>query len=173
MVDHNPKLVADSHYYVPEALQAILTASGLAGDAGGFGYRFARKVVAFTGGAGLGAVGVVPLFTVTGGVAFRIVAICTESLVCGAGATLSIGTPGTVAGVIAVTGATDIDAGDIWFAAAPATVLDTLANAMKEYVIGDGADIQGNVLVDAISDGTIEFAVWWTPITANGAVTVA
>ena len=167
MADHNPKLLADSHYYVPEALQAVINAAGLAG---GFGSGMARKVMAFTGAAGLGAVGAVPLFTVTGAVAFRITAICTEDLVCGAGATLSVGTPATVAGVIGVTGAADIDNGDIWFAAAPATVLDTLANSMLAFVIGDGADIQGNVLVDAISDGTIEFTVFWTALTANGAV---
>jgi len=143
------------------------------GAGAGYGQYMARKVVAFDGTANKGAVGVVPLFTVTGGVAFSLVAICTEDLTTGAGATISVGTPGAVTGLIGVTTGVDIDAGDIWFAAAPATKLDTQANAFKNYVIGDGADIQGNVLVDSISDGTIEFTLFWTPLTANGNVAVA
>lgn len=129
-----------------------------------------RRTVAFTGAASLGAVGTVPLFTVTGAVGFRLTAICTENLASGAGATFSVGTAAAVSGIIAVTTAVDIDSGDIWFAAAPATVLDTIANAELEFVIGDGADIQGNVLVDSITDGTIEFnAIWW-PLTTTGRV---
>lgn len=141
--------------------------------AGGFGGQFLRKTVVFDGGAGSGAVGTVALFTVTGAVIVRLVAICTESLATGAGATISVGTPGTVDGLIAVTTGVDIDAGDIWFAAAPATVLDTLANGMLSYIIGDGADIQADILVDAITDGTIVFNLWWTPLTATGNVVAA
>jgi hypothetical protein len=51
-------------------------------------------------------------------------------------------------------------------------VLDTIANGMLSYVIGDGADIQGDVKTGTISDGTIEFTAWWTPLTA-GATFVA
>ena len=140
---------------------------------GGWGYRLARKDVAFDGLAGTGLVGVVPLFTVTGAVILRLVAICTENLATGAGATISVGTPAAVAGLIAVTTGVDIDAGDIWFAAAPATVLDTLANSMLEYVIGNGADIQADVLVDDVTDGTIVFNAWWSPLTVGASVVAA
>jgi len=75
-----------------------------------------------------------------------------------------------VDGIIAVTTGVDIDAGDIWFAAAPATVLDTIANAMLEFVIGDGADIQANVLVDTVDSGVIEFRCFWTPLTVGASV---
>lgn len=177
MADHNLKLLADSHYYVPEALQTQIgtmagNASALVG-AGGFGSGMVRKSVAFDGTANKGALGAVPLFTVTGAVVFRITAICTESLASGAGSTLSIGTAAATAGIIAVTTAVDIDAGDIWFAAAPATVLDTLANSMLAFVIGDEADIKGTVAVDTITDGTIEFTVFWTALTATGNVIAA
>jgi hypothetical protein len=140
---------------------------------GGFGSQYLSKTVAFDGGAGSGAVGTVALFTVTGAVIVRLVAICTENLATGAGATISVGTPGTVDGLIAVTTGVDIDAGDIWFAAAPATVLDTLANGMLSYIIGDGADIQADILVDAITDGTIVFNLWWTPLTSTANVVAA
>lgn len=162
----NPKVTAEPAWYMP-------TVAYDADVAGGWGNKLVTKTVAFAGGVGTGAVGVVPLFTVTGAVIVRLVAICTENLATGAGATISVGTPGAVDGLIAVTTGVDIDAGDIWFAAAPATVLDTLANAMLEYVIGDGADIQADVLVDAITDGTITFTCWYTPLTVGAAVVAA
>ena len=140
---------------------------------GQFGSGVQSKIVTFAAGAGTGAVGVIPLFTVTGAVAFNLSAICTTILATEAGATISVGTPGAVAGIIAVTTGVDIDEGDIWFAAAPATVLDTIANAMLEFVIGDGADIQADVLVDAINSGVIEFRCFWTPLTANGNLVAA
>jgi len=105
---------------------------------------------------------------VTGGIAFRLTAVCTEDLASGGGGTISVGTAATVAGVIAVTNAVDIDVGELWFAAAPATVLDTLGNAELEFAIGDGADIQANVLVGDITDGTIVFNLVWWPLTDNG-----
>lgn len=141
--------------------------------AGGFGGQFLRKTVVFDGGAGSGAVGAVALFTVTSAVIVKLVAVCTESLVSAGGGTISVGTPGTVDGLIAVATGTDLATGDIWYDATPTTVLDTLANAMKEYVIGDGADIQANVLVGDITDGTIAFNLWWTPLTATGNVVAA
>lgn len=118
-------------------------------------------------------VSVIPLFTVTGAVMFRITAICTTLLTPAvAGATVSVGTAAAIAGIIAVTTAADIDAGDIWFAAAPATVLDTIANSQLGFVIGDGADIQLDVAVQAITSGAITFIAFWQPLTA-GATLVA
>ena len=140
---------------------------------GQFGYDMARQEITFDAGAGSGAVGAVPLFTVTGAVAFNLSAICTTIIATQAGATISVGTAATVDGIIAVTTGVDIDAGDIWFAAAPATVLDTIANAMLEFVIGDGADIQANVLVDTIDSGVIEFRCFWTPLSASASVVAA
>ena len=140
---------------------------------GQFGGDVAIQEITFDAGVGSGAVGAVPLFTVTGAVAFNLSAICTTIIATQAGATISVGTAASVAGIIAVTTGVDIDAGDIWFAAAPATVLDTIANAMLEFVIGDGADIQANVLVDTIDSGVIEFRCFWTPLSASASVVAA
>jgi hypothetical protein len=140
---------------------------------GQLGADVAVQEVTFDAGAGSGAVGAIALFTVTGAVAFNLTAICTTILATEAGATISVGTPGAVAGIIAVTTGVDIDEGDIWFAAAPATVLDTMANALLEFVIGDGANIQANVLVDAINSGVIEFRCFWTPLTDGASVVAA
>ena len=141
--------------------------------AGQLGSNVASKVVTFDAGAGSGAVGQIPLFTVTGAVTFNLTAICTTLLATQAGATISVGTAATVDGIIAVTTGVDIDAGDIWFAAAPATVLDTMANSLLEFTIGDGADIQANVLVDTIDSGVIEFRCFWTPLTVGASVVAA
>lgn len=102
----------------------------------------------------------------------QLVAICLEDLV-GATATISVGTAASVSGIIAVTTATDIGNGDIWFAAAPATVLNTLANAMVSYVIGDGADIQADILVADITDGTIGFYAFVTPLSSGASIAAA
>ena len=144
-----------------------------ADGAGQLGSDVAIQAITFDAGAGSGAVGAVALFTVTGAVAFNLSAICTTIIATQAGATISVGTAASVDGIIAVTTGVDIDAGDIWFAAAPATVLDTMANALLEFVIGDGADIQANVLVDTIDSGVIEFRCFWTPLSASATVVAA
>jgi hypothetical protein len=148
------------------------TLSGAA-IAGGLGSYMVRKSVTFAGGVGTGAVGQVALFTVTGAVIVRLIAICTDSLATAAGATISVGTPAAVTGFIAVTTGVDIDVGEIWFAAAPTTVIDTLANAAVEMVIGDGADITADVLVEAITGGTIVFLAFVTPLTSGSGVVAA
>ena len=136
--------------------------------------KIARKAVTFTE-LGDGAVGQHTLFTVTGGVKAKIYAICTTDLSPAvAGATISVGTPAAVDTFRAVTLAADIDVGEIWFAAVPATVLDTDANAGGvKQVIGDGADITADILVQAIASGVIEFMCEWEPITADGNVVAA
>jgi hypothetical protein len=164
-MSNNPKVIADPTWYVGTDTMTTLAA-------GGFG-NVARKVVTFDGTANKGAIGAVPLFTVTSAVLVRIVAICTVDLTCGAGATLSVGTAAATAGIIAVTGAVDIDAGEIWFAAAPATKLDTVTNSILSFVIGDGSAIKGTVAVDTVNTGSITFTCFWTPLTATGNVVAA
>ena len=135
--------------------------------------RVARKKYTFVT-ATTGAVAAHTLFTVTGAVKAKIYAICTESLVPAvAGATISVGIVGTVDAFIAVTTSADIDIGEIWFAAAPITVFNTDANAGGvKNVIGDGADIIANILVQAIASGVITFVCEWEPLT-EGALVVA
>jgi len=113
-------------------------------------------------------VSVVPLFTVTGAVLFSLTAIClTELTPAVGGATVSVGTAAAVAGLIAVTTAADIDTGEIWFAAAPATKLNTAAIGQLSWIIGDGADIQLDVAVQAITSGVIAFTAFWQPLSAG------
>lgn len=133
--------------------------------------QYVRKTVVFDSGVGTGAVGKVPLFDVVGAIAYRLIAICEASLASGAGATISVGVDGgAAAGIIAVTTAVDLDAGEIWYDATPTTKQDTWANSIIEQIIGDGADIEADVLVNPITSGTLTFAVFWAPITEGASL---
>ena len=132
----------------------------------------ARKTVAFTGGAGLGAIGTVALFTVTGAVKIAVIATCSETLV--GAATLECGIAGTTAGIIAqIADATDLITGEIWADATPTLALDTLANSELNFVMGNGQDIFLTVGAAAITDGTITFNIVWSPVNATGNVVAA
>ena len=132
----------------------------------------ARKTVAFTGGAGLGAIGTVALFTVTGAVEIDIIATCSETLV--GAATLECGITGDTAVIIAqIADATDLAAGEIWYDATPTTPLDTVANAKLSYVLGNGQDIFLTVGAAPITDGTITFNIVWSSQNGTGNVVAA
>ena len=73
--------------------------------------RVVRKTITFTGAANLGAVGAVPLFTITGKViVLSISGLCTVNLTEAAPtATLALGVTGSTSLFIAATTATGID----------------------------------------------------------------
>jgi len=134
-----------------------------------FGSKRCNKVVAFTGGAGLGAVGTVALFTVTNAALVTIIGICTEDLAeAGATATISVGTAAAPTGIIAQINAVDLDVGELWIDATPA-VLEAYGTGTS-FFIGDGADIILTVGAQNVTDGTVDFVCFWTPLTANGLV---
>ena len=161
----NAKLNAEPGWYTGDSLVNL-------GIAGGWANALVRKSVSFDGGVGSGQVGTVALFTVTGAVAFYITAICTETLV--GAATIEVGTAGSTAGIIAqVADATALLTGEIWYDATPTTVLDTIANGRLGYIIGDGADIILTVGAANVTDGTIVFQVWYTPLTVGATVVAA
>lgn len=114
------------------------------------------------------------IFTVTGEVAVKIIAVCTTTLT-GASATLEIGA-GTLAGdtatLIALTTATSIVAGELWHDASPDAQLE-LASIASEYFLADGADIVGNVKTANILTGVIKFICLWHPLSKNGKVVAA
>ena len=128
----------------------------------------ALKTITFTGGAGLGAVGNVPIFTVTGRVYLhRITAHCTVDLT-GATATLALGTTNQTARFIAATTATDIDVGEWWVDTAPDLGSVDLPDIMQSVLVSE--NIVGTVAVAAVASGAIVFEVIYEPITSNGAL---
>jgi hypothetical protein len=136
------------------------------------GGRKVSQTIAFDGGAGSGAVGTVALFTVTGNVTLRMVAYCTEDLVSGGGGTCEVGCTGNTNGIIAQTTATAIDDGEVWFSNTPVSGLTATTN-IGQYLIVDGADIILTVGTGDVTDGTIVFDCYWTPMDSTSSVVAA
>lgn len=137
----------------------------------------AVKVVTFTGAAGLGAIGTVALFTVTGRVLLeRVVGYCTTDVAVDAGtgaASLRLQVAGLAGNLIAATLATDIDTGEWWVDATP----DATAVAIPAALTGiaAAASVQAEVTstgTQKINGGVVEFYAVWRPLSA-GALLVA
>ena len=140
-------------------------------NAGPSGPFFSTKTLAFTGAAGLGAKGAVPLFTVTGEVLVeKIVTFCSEDLA-GAAATLELGVTGSVALFVAANVGTTIDVGEFVVSTTPTGNGIAVTAACKDIVITD--NIIGTVAVADITDGTIRVDVYWRPLSSDGNVVAA
>lgn len=136
-----------------------------------YGGRLATKTVAFTGAAGLGAVGTVNLFTVTGNVFMKIFGVCTENLAA-AGGTIEVGTANNTAALIAQTTSTAIDANEIWYNNTPVAEVTASSN-ITEKLVANGADVIATIATNDITDGTIVFYCYWEPLTSTGSVVAA
>ena len=141
--------------------------AGLHKEAQLFGSYVERKTVVFATGT-TGAIGNHDIFTVTGAAHVVVVGYCTADLT-GATATISLGTDGVVAGLIALTTATTIDNGMIWFDTAPSEC-ETLTSLGGAWV---SDNISYDVLTAPIDTGTITFVCFWTPVSANATVVAA
>lgn len=132
------------------------------------------KTLTFDGLAGTGAVGNVPLFTVTGNVqVVAVVPTCTTDLVSAGGGTLALGVTSNTALFIAATTATDIDAGEKWVDTAPDANGVALPAALKDIVISDNDEIVGTVATGDITGGVLEFVVEWIPLSSAASVAAA
>jgi len=131
-----------------------------------------EKLITFTGAANLGAVGAVPLFTVTGAVCIdRILAVCEVLLASAGGGTLALGVTGATTLFIAATTATDIDADELWVSNAPDANGIALPAALQNILIHQ--NIIGTVATAAITAGAIRLVVLYTPISEDGEVVAA
>ena len=128
------------------------------------------KTVTFTGAANLGAVGAVPIFTVTGEVIIvRLVPWCTVDLTEAAPtATLALGVTGSTSLFIAATTATVIDVGEFWIDTTSRPNGFALPAALQNIVITD--NIIGTVAAQAVDSGAIRFDCHWIPLSADGNV---
>ncbi len=134
-------------------------------------YRFVEKEVTLTGAAGLGATGTVDLFTVTGTVTARLVAVCTTNLVSAGGGTIEVGTATSTAGFIAQTTGTDLDANEIWHDATPDSPIELSSVGIENIIIGAG--IIATVGTGDITAGVLKFFVIWKPVSKDGNVVAA
>jgi len=131
------------------------------------------KTITFTGAANLGAVGAVPLFTVTGTVlVVYLVPQCTVDLTEAlATATLALGVTGSTALFIAATTATAIDATEFWFSTTPTAAGLALPAALKDIPIAAG--IIGTVAAQAVNGGTLRLDLWWVPVSSGSLIVPA
>lgn len=128
-----------------------------------------RKVIAFDGSAGNGAVGQVVIFTITGRVVIdRMTGFVTESLASAGGGSISMGTPTKVTQYLSAVTATGWVANDWTRSTGVAstdsdTILGTTPDPTSENVTYD-------VTVGDITNGTVVIDAWYTPVTDDGAL---
>lgn len=131
---------------------------------------FASKSVTFNSGAGTGAIGAVPWFTISGQVLIvSINGIVTTNLA-GATATLALGVTGSTALFIAATTATTLlTTARIWMSATATANGLAVPAACQNIVIEQ--NIIGTVGTAAISAGVMRLDVLWRPLSAGATLT--
>ena len=131
------------------------------------------KSLTFTGAAGLGAVGAVPLFTVTGEVLVvylvpYTVATLTEAL---ATATLALGVTNSTGLFITATDAVNLVTGEFWTEATGGGTANAgvaVPAALKDIAIT--SNVIGTVAAQAVNGGTLRFDLLWVPLSSDGNV---
>ena len=111
------------------------------------------------------------LFTVTGDVIVKIIAVVTTNLA-GATATVEVGTAAVTDAILPTTLATTLDARLIWHDAAPSDEIEAISTA-KEYIITDGNDIVMETGIANVTSGVIVFYCYWQRLSTDGQVVVA
>ena len=142
-------------------------------------YRLATKTLTFAGGTP-NAVGdhdgtgdPANLFTVTGDVIVKLIAVCTADLTFDANATIEVGIAGG-SEIIATTDLTvsALTARELWNDTTPTLEIELLSTS-KDYIITDGNDIQLDCGVANVTGGTIVFYCYWTPLSTDGDIVAA
>jgi hypothetical protein len=124
--------------------------------------------------SGIGAVGDIILFNITGRCLVTHFAVgCSESLL--GAATMSIGPPNNDEEFLPDTTATDLDSGNWWDSATPQA---QAGNAITDKTIGPVATTNVNTLLlniesAAITDGTIHVFCIWLPLSGDGNIAAA
>lgn len=148
---------------LPAAAALVTPANKAAND--GTGVVTAMAATPLTGGL----TPTLTLFDVTGLVAVKLIARCTENLA-GATATVAAGTAINATGLLAQTTATDLDANELWHDATPDASVELVTVAAEKFV---SQDIIQTVGTAAITDGTLVYHCLWRPISSDGQVTAA
>ncbi len=130
----------------------------------------ASKSITFDGAAGTGAVGAVPLFTVTGSlIVVYILGIVTTTLT-GASGTLALGTTSHTSEFIAATTATTLTTtNNIWMSTTATAGSMAMPALIKEQVVTE------NILMTAavsagVTGGVMRIDCYWMPLGAGATV---
>ena len=126
--------------------------------------HFVQRIT-FTGASGLGLVNVsVSLARVTGEVLITNMGVHCVTSLAGATATLSLGSAGNTAAIIAATTVTEIDASDWWTDTTPA---QQTATAIKDTLL-DAGGLQYEPLTATVSGGVLDLFLFWLPLSTDG-----
>lgn len=139
-------------------------------------WRQAEKSITFAGATG-NAIGdfdgtgdPFDIFTVTGTVMVKLIAVCTTTLTIDATATLSVGTTITKAGLIALEAGDAIDVNEIWHDTTCDASVEA-ATVAPEFIVNQ--DIIGTTETANIKTGVIKFICLWKPISSDGNLVAA
>lgn len=116
-----------------------------------------------------GAIASSSLYTVTGDILLNIFAVCGTSLTSGGAATIEVGISGNTAGLIALSTATDIDAGEVWIDTAPATIEALPAS----QILTNGTDILQEIKTATVTAGVLTYYAIWRPLSSDGNLVAA
>lgn len=137
--------------------------------AGGSPLNLASKSITFTGAAGFGAIGNVPLFTVTGQVLVTYIAGIVTTSLTGASATIALGTTTNTAEFIAATTATTLTtAAPIWMSATATAGSMAIPALVKDQIVAENIVI--TAAVAAVATGVLRIDCLWLPLGAGGSV---
>jgi hypothetical protein len=140
-----------------------------------------KRSITFTGATGdtwgdeAGALDGGALYTVTGLVFAKLIAVCTTSLESAGGGTLSVGITGATTIFMPSETATQVDVGQIWFNDAGNTTYGIIgaegaaAGNLPEYAI-NGVDIILSTGTADIESGVLDFYCIWRPISTDGLI---
>ena len=126
-----------------------------------------RKTIAYDGTSSKGLAGSNDIFTVTGDVAVKILAVCSDDLTVDGAATIEIGITGNTAALIAQTTASNIDKGEIWYDNTPVTVGSL---AMGTWNFLSGTSIKEKITTANITGGALTYYLFFVPLSADGNV---
>ena len=129
-----------------------------------------RKTVTFTGATGAGAVEALQIFQVTGVVVVDlIVPYITGTLTSGGAATIGLGAVGNGQFFIAPTAYSNLAANDIWLSDTShgntGADLNNI-NGVRNHITRQ--NILLDILVAAITGGSMEITAFWRPVTSDG-----
>ena len=138
-------------------------------------YNASEKLMTFAGGTTNdpgdfdGTGNPATLFTVTGTVFAKVIAVC-ETDLAGATATLIVGTAKDTDALLVSTTATDIDVDEIWHDATPDNSVEATTVAAEKIV---NQNIIQTVGTANITSGAIRYICLWRPLSVNAQVSAA
>ncbi len=114
----------------------------------------------------------ISLFTVTGDVVVRLVAIAKETVTTDDASVVEVGVAGDTAVLIAqIADATDLAVNEIYHDATPDATIEALS-VLKEFIISSSQDIILTT-TGTVTAGSIAFTCFWTALSSDGKVTPA